>query len=111
MSEHTGHRHPRFIRKVYGDGDPVGVPDGCVVPLVGVDEVPDGWEVIHEREGRFIPGPAPEGTRRFGEISEADAMAAFKRFMGGESALDLAHAYCVPVGVIEEAIRLYAPAD
>ena len=39
--------------------------------------------------------------------AEADAIAAVKRFMAGESVADLAHAYCVPVGVIEGAIRAF----
>lgn len=105
MSEH---QHPRFVRKVRGDGDPMGLPDSVVLPLFDADaEPPDGWEVISEREGRFIPGPAPGDTRCFGEISEADAIAAVKRFMAGESVADLAHAYCVPVGVIEGAIRAF----
>lgn len=100
---HTGHTRVRYVRMQHGHH--VGLPDGFMVPLDAGAPVPDGWEIIHEREGRFIPGPAPEGARRFGEMSEADAYAVVERFMAGESVADLAHEYAVPVGMIEGAIR------
>lgn len=63
-----------------------------IAALMDGTEVPDGWGVIHELEGRFVPGPAPEGARRFGDLSEADALAAVERFMAGEPVAELAHA-------------------
>lgn len=92
------------IRKV---GDSTETPDGAVALFAEGAPIPDGWEVIHEREASFIPGPAPEGARRFGDLSEADAYAAVERFMSGEPVADLAHAYAVPVGMIEGAIRAF----
>lgn len=103
------HQHPRFVRKVRGDGDPMGLPDGVVLPLFDADaEPPEGWEIVRERADVLVSSPAPGDTRRFGEISEADAVTAVERFMAGESVGDLAQAYGVPVGAIESAIREFA---
>ncbi len=40
-------------------------------------------------------------------MSDDEAHTAVERFLAGESVADLAHAYAVPVGMIEGAIRAF----